>query len=294
MKKVFKFSIFVALAFIAFACEEAVIPTASFTYEVDDLTVTFTNTSKDATSYLWNFGDTNTSTEASPIHTYTAEGTFTVTLTATNGDESKVITEDISLTKPLIKLDGIFTDWNEVPSNKLATAVLPEGATMTALKELKVCADDNFIYFYLKLDQTHTAPIDIMINADNNTATGGNSWLWAEPMGADYLIEGFLSEGMADATVFNWPATSPQDGWAWVEAVPAGSGVVSLSDVKTVSGTIVELEGKIIRDMITVNFPNEIGFGVFLSNTEWAITGVLPTAAADAAAKATLLTVKMN
>ncbi|MDD4489480.1 MAG: PKD domain-containing protein [Paludibacter sp.] len=293
MRKVFKFSVFVAIAFIAFACEKAVIPTASFTYEAEDLTVTFTNTSKDATSYVWDFGDETTSTEANPVHTYAEAGDYTVTLTAKNGDESKTVTEEISLTKPLIQLDGVFSDWNEVPANKLASTTLPNGASLTALKEMKVCADENFIFFYIKMDQAHVAPLDIFMNTDNNATTGGNSWLW-DPCGADYLIEGFVDQAMGDATVFNWPATSPQDGWAWVEAVPAGSGIVSMSEIKTVSGTIVELEGSIVREMIPTTLANEIGFGIFSSNADWAETGSLPTAAADAETKAPLLTVKLN
>lgn len=48
------------------------------------LTVNFTNNSTGAVSYLWNFGDGNTSTQQSPTHTYTAYGNFTVTLISTN------------------------------------------------------------------------------------------------------------------------------------------------------------------------------------------------------------------
>ncbi len=46
------------------------------------ITVTFNNTSTGAQSYLWLFGDGTTSTSASPVHTYTAEGSFTVKLIA--------------------------------------------------------------------------------------------------------------------------------------------------------------------------------------------------------------------
>jgi gliding motility-associated-like protein len=49
------------------------------------LEVTFTNTSTGATSYAWTFGDGNTSTAQSPINTYTAVGTYTVTLIASDG-----------------------------------------------------------------------------------------------------------------------------------------------------------------------------------------------------------------
>ncbi len=47
--------------------------------------VNFQNTSTGATSYSWNFGDGNTSTEANPSHTYRNPGKFQVVLTALNG-----------------------------------------------------------------------------------------------------------------------------------------------------------------------------------------------------------------
>lgn len=44
----------------------------------------FVNSSINASSYLWNFGDGTTSALNSPTHTYTGSGTYTVTLTVTN------------------------------------------------------------------------------------------------------------------------------------------------------------------------------------------------------------------
>jgi PKD repeat protein len=65
------------------------------------LTVTFTDNSYDPdgfiVSWLWDFGDGNTSTEQNPIHTYIVPGSYTVTLTVTDDDGasssiSKIIT----------------------------------------------------------------------------------------------------------------------------------------------------------------------------------------------------------
>ena len=63
---------------------------------VNGLAVQFTNESENATQFLWNFGDGTTSTEENPIHTYTNDQTYTVTLTTnaceTTSSKSKSIT----------------------------------------------------------------------------------------------------------------------------------------------------------------------------------------------------------
>jgi PKD repeat protein len=76
-------------------------PIASFTADPESglvpLEVDFTNTSVDADTYFWEFGDTNTSTEENPTHTFTSIGTFTVKLTATNAEGSDEFELDITV-----------------------------------------------------------------------------------------------------------------------------------------------------------------------------------------------------
>ncbi len=70
---------------------------AGFELATDNLTATFTNTSAGATSYLWNFGDGQTSTSANPEHTYAAGGIYIVTLIADSQCGSDTITQTIGL-----------------------------------------------------------------------------------------------------------------------------------------------------------------------------------------------------
>jgi len=90
------------------------LPVTEFTFEVTDLTVTFTNTSSNATSYLWDFGDDigGTSTDENPTYTYAEEGIYTVKLTATNNDGSSEFTKNVTFAPNLI-LNGGFDDDSE-------------------------------------------------------------------------------------------------------------------------------------------------------------------------------------
>jgi len=66
-------------------------PTAGFTYSISGQTVTFTNTTTGGNTYLWDFGDGQSSNAQNPVHTF-AGGPFTVTMTATNLNGSSVAT----------------------------------------------------------------------------------------------------------------------------------------------------------------------------------------------------------
>ncbi|QSZ65999.1 DUF3344 domain-containing protein [Methanofollis aquaemaris] len=80
-------------------------PVADFTANVTTgdapLTVQFTDLSTNApTAWSWDFGDNETSTDQNATHTYTAAGTYTVTLTAMNaaGSDDETKTDYITVT----------------------------------------------------------------------------------------------------------------------------------------------------------------------------------------------------
>lgn len=92
---------------IDWECElPTVAPEADFsanTLESCQGTFTFTDLSTNGvSSWLWDFGDGNTSTLQHPTHTYASSGTFNVTLTATNniGSSTEIKNSYVSVNKP--------------------------------------------------------------------------------------------------------------------------------------------------------------------------------------------------
>jgi PKD repeat protein len=70
----------------------------------DNLSIVFRSYSTDATSYLWDFGDGNTSVEANPDYTYATGGLYKVKLTTTSSDG--LVAVDSSNVAP------VFVDFN--------------------------------------------------------------------------------------------------------------------------------------------------------------------------------------
>ncbi|MBA2248652.1 MAG: PKD domain-containing protein [Chitinophagaceae bacterium] len=91
------------------------IPVASFSFSpvppTENKPIFFTNQSFGATSYLWNFGDGDTSNEINPSHLFNATGTFTVCLNARNeaGCSDDTCMPVAALILPLLDVPNAFT-----------------------------------------------------------------------------------------------------------------------------------------------------------------------------------------
>lgn len=89
------------------------------------LTVNFTDASTNSpTSWAWNFGDGGTSTSQNPSHVYSAAGTYSVVLTATNSGgsgsltkTSYVTTSESSGTPSITGMSGTFINGNTITIN---------------------------------------------------------------------------------------------------------------------------------------------------------------------------------
>jgi serine protease AprX len=100
-----------------------ILPKANFTSNVTrgpaPLLVKFTDLSKNATGWSWNFGDKSTSTVKSPVHKYSKAGKYTVSLTVKNAAGKNTVTKSsyIIVLNPLSAAFSAFKVSGKAPLN---------------------------------------------------------------------------------------------------------------------------------------------------------------------------------
>ena len=123
MKKIMKFSFAIValsifgLATLVTSCEDPPVPTAIFSTTIDGMDVTFTNSSTDADTYAWDFGDGGSSIEMNPLHTYAANGDYSVSLTASGEGGDDIMTQTVT-----IDVSAFIATWMVDSSFQVATA----------------------------------------------------------------------------------------------------------------------------------------------------------------------------
>ncbi len=108
-------------------------PTAAFEFEDNLGTVSFTNSSENATSFKWLFGDGTTSTEENPEHTYASYEIFEAKLIAYNDCSSDTLIQSVDrfiLGTPSMPDLEVYPN----PARDQLVIKLPEGSDKSALK----------------------------------------------------------------------------------------------------------------------------------------------------------------
>lgn len=188
------------------------IPFADFDFSIDDLSVDFDNQSTGATSYLWNFGDGQTSTQTNPLHQYDEDGVYEVRLTATNECgfdfyevEIEIITLpyadfDASPTEGCDPMEVQFYNYSSSNSNSYSWS-FPGGSpptstafepvviyetpgtypvTLTAINDAgtNVYTLNNFITLNPQPNATFTYEAEGLEATFNSTGSVGNTYSW--------------------------------------------------------------------------------------------------------------------
>lgn len=182
-------------------------PFSHFDYAIDDanaLKVNFTNYSKNATSYQWDFGDSQTSSEENPSHEYATFGTYVVTLTATNdnGDFDKRDLE-IEIGDPDAKLKQVTSatskKWILQREGVALGIYAPDGGPWwefagAGLAERPCVLDDEITFNFdgtVTMDTKNTVWLDTEANGGWNDALGegchdeSEAGVWAAADGTD-------------------------------------------------------------------------------------------------------------
>ena len=183
-----------------------------FTTSLNENTVAFTNTSTNATTFSWDFGDGTTSSETNPAHTYQNDGQYTVILTATNDCGTETIEQVVSTasfpqaaftatnTNGCGPLTVIFTDQSSENTTTWAWS-FPGGTPASSTEQNPTVIYENAGTYSVTLVASNSSGAANITEADlvtvaplptpgfitdinesqvvfNNTTTNGNQYFW--------------------------------------------------------------------------------------------------------------------
>jgi len=183
-----------------------------------------------------------------------------------------------------IKIDGDFSDWAKITG--FAEAKTAADATKTALKLVRVYADEYFVFVYFEWDKdqiTHEpdvehVPFHCYINTDGLASTGGFGDEFSDAC-ADLMFEGFIypdgaKVGSYEPGVYKWVGETNGTGWdaCWEDlgefnGLTAGAGIEG------------KYEFQIARELLPLPLADKFSIGFDLQQS-WDSVGLLPNATA--------------
>ena len=147
-------------------------------------TVSFTDQSNGTpTSWLWDFGDGNSSAQQNPTHTYATAGTYSVTLTASNsfGSGSETITNMITVYGPVNYSQNIsICDGN---SYSIGTSTYTTAGTYTEVL-VGPTGCDSIVTTQITIDSLPTVTLSALI--DTLCVYSGAQVMTGTPTGGSY------------------------------------------------------------------------------------------------------------
>ncbi len=177
------------------------------------LAVSFTDSSTNTpTSWSWNFGDSNTSTVRNPSHTYSAAGSYTVALTATNagGSNTNTKTSYITVTSVAYYYPDSWGTWDNctIQSGSLTNL---QGGGGYLVTQCSTSTQHYSAYYYAHTVYTpgQVTRLDVDYRAKKSrTDTPGNVLVQISTSSDSWtLIGGWSALGTSD-TDWTWYTTS--------------------------------------------------------------------------------------
>lgn len=130
-----------------------------------------------------------------------------------------------------IKIDGNFDDWAALKPDVVVSAKNDANSPWEAVKEIRCCADKDFVYYYIKFgkgdlddllsESAEELPIRLCINTDGEFTTGYENYFLDA---YDFIVEGGLAAGGSFAA-YDGNFYQRVDG-SWNKILPEGSNLV--------------------------------------------------------------------
>ncbi len=204
--------VFVSCDEVADAVDNVADPIASFQFEVDEadfLKVTFTNFSQNATSYSWDFGDGESSTDENPVHIFAAAGSYDIVLTAINDKGEATSTKKVALEDPLAASRNLVGDngkvWQMIADPTTGSNAYEVGPEDYSAIWWSLGGVEPLCVRECIMDDTWTFNTDGTFTFDNH----GDAW-------AEGIFNEGINGGCFDATVAaNWIGTGGEDLSGW-------------------------------------------------------------------------------
>lgn len=137
------------------------LPDANYMYSTNFGEVTFVNTSDNATSYMWYFGDNGSTNMPDPVHNYAASGVYDVMLVATNNCGSDTVIYSVNVIVIGIESDetsAINVSVFPNPTNGIVY-IKVEGNKDNGVINIVDALGKEIMTFELKLEETQSFDI---------------------------------------------------------------------------------------------------------------------------------------
>jgi len=204
------------------------------------------------------------------------DGRYEVYLDVYNERMLAVKTEDLPPQAPsAIRIDGDFSDWDQLNPDMVSVAYGVPGSDFPALKVMKAYAEAGALFVYFEFDSNYITPsqtyLDIYLNTDNLPETGYSSKYWWNA-GVDYFLEKYIyldgRQYNYDGHFYAYAGENMSEEWNWERLLLSGHG----ASYGVWNGCAYE----IVIDRDYVPFNDSFGLGIHLMNSNWEYVGTLP------------------
>jgi PKD repeat protein len=137
-----------------------VFPMADFDFEIENLTVSFENTSVGGLEFSWDFGDGNQSNEENPEHTYAGAGNYEVKLTVTSFSCGSTIEQTVNI-QPNSVLEDTFSEALSIFPNPVSETLTIELSRVEPEIEVNISNAKGMILRRWEINNSKSKKLDL-------------------------------------------------------------------------------------------------------------------------------------